>query len=238
MNRIVKTELYKIFNNKSTYIISLFSLLAYYLLAKISGTFDTSGDLTYAIAQSISIMPLFTALIVIPVAQNDLAKGTMKNIVGTGITRRHIYFGKLSSAIIAGILLYFVNIVFASIISVANGYSLKFSIGSLFVTVVSQIIIVIDYTMMFYIFSNLLRSNMSSLIASMIMFLGSNFILSLLERKYNIANAKEFDLAIISGKISNLEYTGDVAVHLVITTIVIAIATSLFVIPFIKKEIK
>lgn len=238
MKRIVKTELYKIANSSSTYIIALFSLALYFLMSKVSGVFDAEGDLTMALATSIRIMPLFTALIIIPVAQNDIHNGTMKNIVGTGITRNHIYFGKLTSAFIAGMGLYLVNVLFAIAMCMMNGYSFTLSIGEFVATLIGQIVVVADYIMVFYVFSNLLKSNMSSLIAACALFLGSSFVFTILETKFNISNAKQFDLGIISGNISNLEISTGVVLHLAVTTAVIIAVCSLVAIPFKNKEIK
>ncbi len=153
MHKVVKAELFKLKRNKAYWFILLLSFGIYLALGLMT---DEKISFQDAIASSASIVPLFSALVAISVAQADYNDGTMKNVVSTGISRTSIYIGKLLAAYIGCMGIFLIEAIMSVGFSVYGGATVTMDAFFIIKAVLLQAVVVLNYTVIFFLLGSII----------------------------------------------------------------------------------
>lgn len=115
MKNIINIEMSKLFSKVSTYIILSINL-GLVFLGLLTGT---TGSLGTEILGTTAVL-IFSAILINGI-MSDVHNGTMKNIVGAGISRNKIFLSKIFSSIIATVVVIITRVVGISMVYLFTG---------------------------------------------------------------------------------------------------------------------
>jgi ABC-type transport system involved in multi-copper enzyme maturation permease subunit len=232
MQRVINTELYKIFHNKITYLIWFAMLFYAFITVKyLPSSFDYGTTGNALIHSALSVSKLFIIVIVAASATYDAMNKTSKNIIASGISRTHIYFGRLIAYIIVALISLILSMIFFGIIgTVLNGYGKVFDLNELLIILESfglQAIYLMCVVSVGTFFSAIFRSEAVTIALNYLVtgfdaliFIGMNYFLHI--------DLTAYSLGAILKHITNLSLTPAIYFHFGIVFIILVVVLSIF----------
>ena len=227
MHKVVKAELFKLKRNKAYWFILLLSFGIYLALGLMT---DEKISFQDAIASSASIVPLFSALVAISVAQADYNDGTMKNVVSTGISRTSIYIGKLLAAYIGCMGIFLIEAIMSVGFSVYGGATVTMDAFFIIKAVLLQAVVVLNYTVIFFL--------LGAVSLSFAYYLFGAFAFGYVGSFLHISGLADYELGSVATAIEQVNVNTVTMLHLGIVTIIILFFAYIGAFCFNRQEIK
>lgn len=235
MHKVVKAELFKLKRNKAYWFILLLSFGIYLALGLMT---DEKISFQDAIASSASIVPLFSALVAISVAQADYNDGTMKNVVSTGISRTSIYIGKLLAAYIGCMGIFLIEAIMSVGFSVYGGATVTMDAFFIIKAVLLQAVVVLNYTVIFFLLGSIIHSAALAVSLSFAYYLFGAFAFGYVGSFLHISGLADYELGSVATAIEQVNVNTVTMLHLGIVTIIILFFTYIGAFCFNRQEIK
>ena len=240
MNKIIRTELYKLRHNLGFIILLLVSVALY---GGMNYMTETSADAVSAFTQMgsfSSFIPVFAAVATASIVCDDYQLKTMKNIISSGVSKNSIFFGKYITSMLATLLL----LVLDAVVTIAVcGYFKGFSsngvvMQQLLINIALQMVVVLIFNTISFVIASLLKSSKSTIILSALLYFLDGGIFVGIASLTKIKMIDNISLSIVETDIDNFVMTSNdylvLAGHLVFAVLLLLLACM----KFKKSEVK
>lgn len=235
MNRILKTELYRLKRNRSYWAILLLTIVSFVGLYYIDNEVISVKE---AFSSSASIVPLFGAIVVIGLAHSDYNEGTLKNTVTCGISRMNIYIGKLIAAFIGAMGIFLIEAILSVGYAIINGSPVSTDILFFIKSFALQALIVLNYTVIYFLIGTLIRSSALAISISFAIYLFGTFMFGYVSHFLHLSGLINYDLGTLSSSVESITVQNVTIAHLLVTTVVIVCMSFIGGMIFSKQDIK
>ncbi len=235
MSRILKTELYKLRHNKSYWLILLISIVCFLGLAYLD---NTQTNVNEIVASSAAMVPLFGVVITIGIAQSDYNDGTLKNVVSSGISRMSIYIGKLITAFIGSLGVFVVEAVIGIAAAIYHGSSVQIDILFVVRSISLQAFIILNYTVIYFLIGNFIRSSALAVTLSFALNLFGTFAFGFVTNYLHVSGLMSYELGNVAAAVEKVTIENVTFMHLGALTLVIVGFAILGGYIFSKQEVK
>lgn len=235
MHNVLKAELFKLRHNKAYWFILLLSFGIYLALGLTSNEKETFNQ---AIASAASIVPLFSALVAISVAQADYNDQTMKNVVSAGISRTSIYIGKLIAAYIGCMGVFLIEAILSIGFAVTGGAAI--TIDALFIVkaLALQAIIIMNYTVVYFLVGSIIHSSALAVSISFAFYLFGAFAFGYVGSFLHISGLVDFELGSVAMAVEKVNVNTVSMMHLAVVTLIILVVGYIGAACFKHQDIK
>lgn len=235
MSKIIKTELFKLKHNKN-FLVILVLLIA----AHIGFGFIDKEDTTFADIMTTfsSLLPLFSAVVCVALAQNDYNCGTLKNVVSSGISRKSIYLGKMIVAFIATAILFLVEGIVSIVMLYVTMPNITIDFAVIIPALLLQIVIALNYTVLFFLIGSVIRSAAFAVITCYIIYLFDAFAFGYIGNFLHISDLADYSLGGVTTAVEKLSVSTVSIMHLGIITVIIIVAALIGSFAFSKQDVK
>lgn len=241
MINVFKTEIYKLFHNKTFYWSCALTVLFVILVNTSLNGIDDEEPLTMVgiLCSAFSCVPLFTLITTIGLTQKDYSERTLKNTICCGISRSSIYWGKYFAYCISSLILFALAILVAFAYGLYAGLELKMDFPLLLTTLGIQEVISLCYTLLYHAVGNIVTKSqgiatLAALCASSL----STIILTYVGQVINFNDLIDYDLSIIEDTFRKSAENINTFIHLGIACGVYVLIGFLGYYIFSKKEIR
>ena len=235
MNRILKTELYKLKRNRSYWAILLLTVVSFVGLSYFDNEVVTVKE---AFSSSATMVPLLGAIAVIGIAHLDYNEGTLKNTVTCGISRMNIYIGKLIAAFIGAMGVFLIEAILSVGYAIINGSPISIDVFFIIKSFALQALIVLNYTVIYFMIGTLIKSSALAISISFAIYLFGTFVFGYVSHFLHLSGLMNYDLGTLSVAIESVTIQNVTIVHLLVTTVVVVCISFIGGILFSKQDIK
>lgn len=240
MNKIIRTELFKLRHNVGFIVLLLISVGVYGGLNYMS---ETSAEAVSAFSQMgsfSSFIPIFASVATASIVCDDYQLKTMKNIISSGVSRNSIFFGKYITSMLATFLLLLLDAVVTMVICVYfKGFGTnEVVMQQLVVNIALQTVVVLIFNTFSFVIASLLKSAKSTIILSTILYIMDGAIFAGIASLTKIKIIDGLSLSTVETNINSFAMNGNdymiLAGHLVFAVLLLLLAC----IKFKKSEVK
>lgn len=235
MNKIIKTELFKLKHNKNFFVILVLLIAAHIGLGMIDKEDTKFTDIMTSFS---SLLPLFSAVVCVALAQNDYNHGTLKNVVSSGISRKSIYLGKIVVAFIATAILFIVEGIISIVMIYAMMPNISFDFAVIIPSFLLQIVIALNYTVLFFLIGSVIKSSAFAVITCYIVYLFDAFAFGYIGNFLHISDLADYSLGGVTTAVEKLSVSSVSIMHLGIITVIIIAAAFIGSFIFSKQDVK
>ena len=163
-----RAEFYKIMKTRGTKRLILLTMIASAVVALLPH-YHSFDEIITGMGETAHVFTLFAAIMI---ATHENGKGTLKNVVSSGMKRSSIYYAKLKIAIVAAIFFYLIDAVITMIIGlVFFGYPISMGIPAILANVFFHLLIVVLGAMLYYAAASFIADPVWSVMACLAYFL-------------------------------------------------------------------
>ena len=234
MGRVISAELFKLKKNKAFWLIAIVMAAA---MAAMTIGFPADGDFDSYLTSFGDMLPFFSIIVIVSLAQNDDNYGTLKNTVSSGASRFQIYFGKLIVTFIAVLILFVIDGV-VSAIGASMVVPVQVDVMVILKGILFQLIVALNYTIVFYLIASVITKGSFAIVISYIIFMLDGLIFGTIGSYLHMTDLTNYTMSVISNAISNGAMSGGTIFHLAVLTGVIIVGAIVGALVFSKKDIK
>lgn len=235
MSKIIKTELYKLKHNKNFFVIVILLIASHIALALVDKENNSFLDIMTSFS---GLLPLFSAVVCVSLAQNEYNWGTLKNVVASGISRTSIYLGKVLAAFIATAILFLVEGIVSLVMLYVTVPNMTMDFAVIIPSFLLQIVIALNYTVLFFLIGSVIRSSAFAVITCYLVYLFDAFAFGYVGNFLHISNLADYSLGAVTTAVEKVSVDTLSIMHLGIITIIIILAAFIGSLIFSKQDIK